>query len=40
MRQSKKAKKKAVDGDAGGSLLYLHRFETVGRSADEDSVVA
>jgi hypothetical protein len=40
MRQSKKAKRKAGGGGASGSSVYFHRFETFGRNADKDWVMA
>ncbi|KAL3764899.1 hypothetical protein ACHAW5_003548 [Stephanodiscus triporus] len=40
MRRSKKAKRKAAGGGAGGSSVYFHRFETFGRNADKDWVMA
>ena len=40
MRRSRKAKRKAGGGGAGGSSIYFYRFETFGRNADKDSVMA
>ncbi len=40
MRRSRKAKRKAGGGGAGGSSVYFYRFETFGRNADKDWVMA
>ena len=40
MRRSRKAKRKAGGGGVGGSSVYLYRFETFGRNADKDWVMA
>jgi len=40
MRRSRKAKRKAGGGGARGSSVYFYRFETFGRNADMDWVMA
>jgi len=36
----KLSKKKKINGGSGGSSVYFHRFETFGRNADKDWVMA
>ena len=40
MRRSRKAKRKAGGGSAEGSSVYFYRFETFGRNAGKDWVMA